>query len=280
MATPTRRVDHPVSGGSAPARRKSAPTTTPAGGGSAARGKTTSKPTTMTTTFQQAQTWVNNASESTGEAVRRTGTRPTPTPSSGGPRMVQPGNYQARGPTTFLNQRVTWNGSQLQAPTSAPSPTLSSGSGFGATFNKATSARLILLAIGVGGVVIIVSSKNYPAYTSPQNGVTVPGTLHAFAGLTIAGTIALAVNEVLPDVGVVFAVGLVFLALNDAFGTKQHPGPLTTLGTAIFGKGTPSSSKSPFPSNPNYNPNPKYPMPPPQASLPGSSPGGYGSLSG
>jgi hypothetical protein len=142
------------------------------------------------------------------------------------------------GATSFLNRRVGWNGSQLRAPQRAPSFTATAPS-TGARFNKGTSARLIILAMGVAGVSIIFAGRNFKPYESKVGNKTVkvPGTLHAFAGLTIAGTIALIVNEVSAELGIVFAVGLGFLALTDAQA-------FAAWGSKVFGGGVPSSGTS------------------------------------
>lgn len=191
----------------------------------------------------------------------------------------------------FLTRRVSWGGSQLRPPAEGNLTRRVGGVNVGvpsssgsvtatkATFQKATSARLILLSMGVAGVAIIVNSKGYPAYTAqgPNGAVKVPGTLHAFAGLTIAGTIALVVNEVSPDLGIVFAVGMVFIALADVK-------VFLTLGEAIFGKGKPIAAKPPSTGGASNIPNVSPNTPSPQGGQwlpsgnPGVQPGGQGPI--
>lgn len=227
MATTVRRrVDPPYrpSGSqSAPAQRKRGTTSAnPSSATSAARGKTTSKPTTLTSTWQQAQGFLGNA-----------GKRTTALPAVEQPKVKVPRGAaeQLNQPATSSeypwNKRVSWGGSQLQAPRRAPTFSTPSSN---TRFNKGTSARLIILAMGVAGFSIIFQGRNYKA----PKGSKVPGSLHAFAGLTIAGTIALIVNELSPDLGMAFAVGLLFLAGKDIFGDPNQPGAFAQWGALVF----------------------------------------------
>lgn len=132
----------------------------------------------------------------------------------------------------FFDKRITWGGSQLQAPKTAPT---FGGSTASPRFNKGTSARLIILAMGVAGGAILISGRNIKPYDSGVKDsqgkpITVPGNLHSFAGVVIAGTIALIVNEVSADLGMLFAVSMGFIALADV---KAY----TAIGNAIFGGG-------------------------------------------
>jgi hypothetical protein len=177
-------------------------------------------PTAAAQAYQQALQNLNQVNQT------------VPVPSTTTP--AQPKTKQGPG---FLNQRVSLgrSGYAVGAPSEAPSFGGGEAPATLTRYSKGTSTRLIIVALGVGGAAIIIGGNRFPAYTSNVNGknVKVPGTLHAFAGLLIAGTIALIVNEVAPDLGMALAIGLIFIAIGDAK-------VFVNLGDRIFGKNTPA----------------------------------------
>lgn len=190
-----------------------------------------SPPSAAAQAYQQALTNI-------GTAVAQ-----TPTPAA----EPTTGTTKTRPGPGWLDQRVSLgqSGRQLGAPTSAPSFGTSAAPATLTNYSKTTSTRLIVVALGVGGAAIIISGKRFPSYTSSVNGkdVKVPGTLHAFAGLLIAGSVALVVNEVAPDLGMALAVGLIFIALGDAQ-------VFVSLGDRIFGKNRPNPAPAPAAKSP------------------------------
>lgn len=175
----------------------------------------------------------------------------------------------APAPTTSASEPV---GPTLTAPIapSAPEPDTGGGSrdlrgivsfptsGVGTTLaggaDRTKSSRIIILAMGVAGAAIIIGGQSIPSY---QVGNTkVPGNMRAFAGVVIAGTVALVLNEISPTVGMMFGVSLIFVAVADVKA-------FTSLGNAIFGPATHSP-----------NPSGNAPLLPPGTLLPPTTPGG------
>jgi hypothetical protein len=116
-------------------------------------------------------------------------------------------------------RRLGFREGTFAAPSTAP--TFASGA------DKTTSARFIILGLGVGGATIMLTG--HAQATTTADGKQVPGNLRAFAGLLVAGSVALIANEVSPTLGLMFGVSLFFVALGDGK-------ILLRISDALFGK--------------------------------------------
>lgn len=158
-------------------------------------------------------------------------------------------------------------GPRVDAPPAA-APASSGGGGlpsFGAAIPRQTSSRIILVSIvlaGIGTIArdVIHGSPASPATIKTPDGgtVTTPTHLHSLAGVAIAGTIALVVNEFSPQAGMALGVLLlvdVSIGLlgpqRDSSG-KVTPGLIDSLAGGIIRSGPPGSA-TPI-NNPNFAP--------------------------
>jgi hypothetical protein len=127
--------------------------------------------------------------------------------------------------------------------------------GSGGSLDRATGARLIVVIVGVSAVGVIAYDAMHKApgkeqVTVGNATVLVPQHLRSIAGVFVAGTVALIVNEVSPMFGVALALILgIDVALHAFTGTG---GIFTALGTNLFGKTT-SPVGSPPPGQPGYS---------------------------
>lgn len=141
-------------------------------------------------------------------------------------------------------------------------PTTSSGRPGGTYADRTTVSRLIILAVGINSVVILWHSATDKGAATPQqvflpdgSSLKIPRNLRAFAGTIIAGTLALFVNEVNADLGLLMAVGLVFIAFADV---KFYD----AIGGALMTGTSPTNAPGQFG-------NPKQQGPPPLVPAPG-----------
>lgn len=140
---------------------------------------------------------------------------------------------------------------------SAPNLNLSGGQ-FAGTIDRTTSARIIILATALSAIVVVVRDAQgaAPGKTTVSTGagqtVTVPTHLRSLGGVFIAGTVALVVNEVNPEIGLLMGLGLGFVTLGstDVF---------SRIGGGFFGKTTtlqpgPGGAGTVPPPDPNTDP--------------------------
>lgn len=172
-------------------------------------------------------------------------------------------------PVTPASEPTTAKRSYSIRPPQFGSPSLGGMSTtLGSGYDRKQSSRIIILAVGVGAAAIIIGGSKIPAYAvhakdSSGKDVTalVPGNMRAFAGIVVAGTVALIINELSPDLGMLFAVSLIFIAIADVK-------VFTSFGDALFGKGT----HAPTPSQPALpKGQPAQPVPPSQRGSGGGS---------
>jgi len=104
---------------------------------------------------------------------------------------------------SWWNQRLALGGSTQR-------PTFASSGNTGLRFDKQTSARLIVVAMGVSGAAIIIKGGN--ATVVESGGVKVPGNLRAFTAVIVLGTVSLVLNEVSPSIGTLAAIAMLFVA--------------------------------------------------------------------
>ena len=184
--------------------------------------------------------------------------RPQPSPSPAPAGMGGGGASPGRSSDRWYNRRVTT--AALGTPTRGT--TLGRGSAGTGTFHldKATSAHLIMISMGVSAVAVVVNGRGIPA--AYVGNTRVPGNMRGYAAVIVLGTLSLVVNELSSDLGMLAAVGMVFVALAD-----------TTLFTRIgnlFGGigvgGIPPTS--PTPTGPTTGPMT------PSSPGPGAQPGG------
>ena len=111
--------------------------------------------------------------------------------------------------------------------------------------DRATSARIIIVVVGVSAVGPVAYSAMHKAptksYTKVGNEViAVPTHLRALGGVFIAGTVALVVNEVSPPLGLALAL---ILGLDVVLTTFTGKGGLfNALGGGLFGATTGTAS--------------------------------------
>jgi hypothetical protein len=138
-------------------------------------------------------------------------------------------------------RRSSGSGSTL----SAPSFSLVGDGGGG--LDRATSARIIIVVIGVSAVGSVAYSAMHKApaksYTKVGNEtIAVPTHLRALGGVFIAGTVALVVNEVSPPLGLALALILGIDVVLTTFTGKG--GLFNALGGGLFGATTGAAGSS------------------------------------
>lgn len=175
-------------------------------------------------------------------------------------------------PVNWLDYRVSVP-SSVAEPVSEPDTSARSARGYGLsaptsapTFSRSTSARIILLAGAVNAVAVAIrnSGKQPVKATVGSHTVTIPASLRSYAGTVILVTVALIVNEVSPDIGMLMAVGIAIMAF-------LNTDVMHMLGGALA-PGTPSKT---VPTGPSSNVSGGSPGPGPSPSQ-----GGLGAGSG
>lgn len=132
-------------------------------------------------------------------------------------------------------RRSSGGGSTLQAP----SFSLVGGGGGG--LDRGTSARIIIVVVGVSAIGSVAYSAMHAtptkAYTKVgAETIAVPTHLRALGGVFVAGTVALIVNEVSPPLGLALAL---ILGIDVVLTTSTGKGGLFgALGGGLFGKAT------------------------------------------
>lgn len=133
---------------------------------------------------------------------------------------------------------VTGSGasSGFSAPTFRPGITTTSG-----RLDKTTTSRIIVVCIGLSfaGVIYRDTMRTPPGKTAVtlDNGekLVVPTHLRSFAGVFIAGTICLVINEFSPELALVLALAFLFDVGASALGGKT--GLLEGLGKGLTARG-------------------------------------------
>lgn len=183
--------------------------------------------------FEQFKSWgdqvTNDLPDLQAFLNRKVDTAPRQTSIPGG---RTPGDYvgdrvvpEGLETSDLTGQKGTGYG--IRFPTSGASTTFAGGA------DRKQSSRIIILAMGVAGAATILT----PTSAYQVGNTKVPGNMRAFAGVIVAGTVALVINEISPSIGMLFGVSLIFIAIADAK-------VFTNFGNAIFGNasrvGTPA----------------------------------------